>query len=194
MNSPQLHSSNSTAGFLCCPFKWSLIEKALGTRKLARYSVTPSLSHVQLRLPFLRKLTAHTVYHLLCLTIPSSLHPFPNFYRLFFLRFFMCVCVWVSECTQVPVGARRGHQIIGTGVMDGWELPAGDAENLTHILGKNSKHSQLLHHLSSPTTPYVLTVMGVSYSLQFSMINRRVAHLYESLLVDTFYIKNVPDN
>lgn len=107
MNSPQLHSSNSTAGFLCCPFKWSLIEKALGTRKLARYSVTPSLSHVQLRLPFLRKLTAHTVYHLLCLTIPSSLHPFPNFYRLFFLRFFMCVWVWVSECTQVPVGGQE---------------------------------------------------------------------------------------
>lgn len=44
------------------------------------------------------------------------------------------VYAWVFECTWVPVEARRGHQIIGTGVIDGYELPDVDAESLTHIL------------------------------------------------------------
>jgi hypothetical protein len=60
----------------------------------------------------------------------------------------LCFCVFVCERVQVPVKARRGHQIPSNWVTCGWKPPNMGAGNQTQVLGKSSKCFSLLSQLS----------------------------------------------
>lgn len=49
----------------------------------------------------------------------------------------VCMCRYA----QVPMRARRGHQIPGTGITDGYQLQEEGPHNLVHVLWKNNKHT-----------------------------------------------------
>lgn len=102
MNLPQLHSGNSTFGFLCCPLKWPLIEMPRETGSLQ--------DTCDFLLPFLGKMDNSGSISFVVFNHAIFLHPFPNLHSLFFLRViaYMCGCLSV----HIVYGAQKralGH-------------------------------------------------------------------------------------
>ena len=56
-------------------------------------------------------------------------------------RIIRAVYLLVCRYAQVPMRARRGHQIPGTGITDGYQLQEEGPHNLVHVLWKNNKHT-----------------------------------------------------